>query len=121
MCKQRVNIIDEYDEHDLVELAEKHKCLTIKAKFAGPGKSTICKNMQRLKGQTVWFLVPTNNLGLGCDVESVTVNKLFSIAVNDEKLDKWDHSIFDVIVCDEICFNHTWVWLKIKPSGDRRF
>ena len=50
-------------------------------------------------------MVPTNNLGLECEVESVTVNKFFSIAVNDEKLDKYDHSMFDVIVFDEICFN----------------
>ena len=45
---------------------------------------------------------------------SVTVNKFFSIAVNDEKLDKYDHSMFDVIVFDEICFNNTFVLANIK-------
>ena len=44
----------------------------IKAKFAGAGKSTICKNMERLKGYKVLFVMPTNNLGLECDVESIT-------------------------------------------------
>ena len=85
---KRVNIINEYDENELVELVEKYRCLMIKAKFAGAGKSTICKNMERLKGYKVLFVVPTNNLGLECEVESVTVKKFFSIAVNDEKLDK---------------------------------
>ena len=111
---KRVNIINEYDENRLVELVEKYRCLMIKAKFAGAGKSTICKNMERLKGYKVLFVVPTNNLGLECEVESVTVNKFFGIAVNDEKLDKYDHSMFDVIVFDEICFNNTFVLAKIK-------
>ena len=105
-----VNMTNEYDENELVEFVEKYKCLMIKAKFAGAGNSTICKNMERLKGYKVLFVVPTNNLGLDCEVESVIVN----IAVNHEKLDKYDHSMFDVIVFDEICFNNTFVLAKIK-------
>ena len=42
--------MDEYDEHEVVDLVEKHRVVMIKAKFAGAGKSTICKNMERLKG-----------------------------------------------------------------------
>ena len=109
-----IYVINEYDEDELVELAEKYRCLMIKANFAGAGKSTICKNMERLKGYKVLFVVPTNNLGLECEVECVTVNKSCSIAVNDKKLDKYDHSMFDVIVIDEICFNNTFVLAKIK-------
>ena len=70
---KRINIMDEYDENELVDLVEKHRVVMIKAKFAGAGKSTICKNMERLKGYKVLFVVPTNNLGLECDVESITV------------------------------------------------
>ena len=37
--RERVSIIVEYDENELVEPVEKHRCLIIKAKFAGAGKS----------------------------------------------------------------------------------
>ena len=118
---KRINVMDEYDENELVDLVEKHRVVMIKAKFAGAGKSTICKNMERLKGYKVLFVVPTNNLGLECDVESITVNKFFSIAIGDEQLGKFDFSGFDVIVFDEICFNNSYVLAKIKDFVDQNW
>ena len=106
---KRVNIIDEYDENELIKLVKKHRCLMVKATFAEAGKSTICKSMERPKGYKVLFVLPTKNLGLECDIQSATATRIFSVAVNDEKLDKYDHSMFDVIVFDEICFNNTCV------------
>ena len=118
---KRINVVDEYDENELADLVEKHRVLMIKAKFAGAGKSTICKNMERLKGYKVLFVVPTNNLGLECDVESITINKFFSIAIGDEQLGKFDYSEFDVIVFDEICFNNSYVLAKIKDFVDQNW
>lgn len=74
----------------------------VKAKFAGEGKFTVCKNMDRLKQCNHIFVVPTNNVGLECDVEHVTVNQFFRKAVSEEKLDKYNHAMFDVIVFDDL-------------------
>ena len=48
----------------------------IKARSAGVGRFLlICKNMEKLKGRRVLFVVPTIILTWGVMSESVTVNK----------------------------------------------
>ena len=76
----------------------------IRAKYAGSGKSYICEKMADM-GMSVLFVCPTNKLVQKYGKEAITVNKFFSIAVGDEKLEKIDYSGYDVIVFDEIYFN----------------
>ena len=55
---KRVNIINEYDENELVELVEKHRCLTIKARFAGAGSPPSARTWRdsRIIKCCSWFL-----------------------------------------------------------------
>ena len=104
---------DEYDTKNIIEKVISAKQVMIRAKYAGSGKSYICEKMARM-GMNVLFVCPTNKLVQKYGKEAVTVNKFFSIAVGDEKLEKFDYSGYDVIVFDEIYFNGLRVLNRIR-------
>ena len=108
-----IKIKDEYDTKNIIEKVISAKHVMIRAKYAGPGKSYICEKMARM-GMNVLFVCPTNKLVQKYGKEAVTVNKFFSIAVGDEKLEKFDYSGYDVIVFDEIYFNGLRVLNRIR-------
>ena len=108
-----IKINDEYDTKSIIEKVISAKHVMIRAKYAGSGKSYICEKMARM-GMNVLFVCPTNKLVQKYGTEAVTVNKFFSIAVGDEKLEKFDYSGYDVIVFDEIYFNGLRVLNRIR-------
>ena len=108
-----IKIKDEYDTKNIIEKVISAKHVMIRAKYAGSGKSYICEKMARM-GMNVLFVCPTNKLVQKYGKEAVTVNKFFSIAVGDEKLEKFDYSGYDVIVFDEIYFNGLRVLNRIR-------
>ena len=55
-------------------------------------------------GYNVLFVVPTNDLVNNITCDGVTVNTFFAVGMTeDSKLKKFDSSMYDVIVFDEIC------------------
>ena len=125
-CKQQSKLCDitEYynmtgevkDEWNTDEIIDEHilnnKRLMIRAEFAGSGKSYICKHIQN-RGYKVLFVVHSNELGQQCGCEWATINKFFSISFGDERLTKFDYSVYDVIVFDEIYFHNVGKWALI--------
>ena len=85
----------------------------IRAKYAGSGKSYICEKMADV-GKSFLFVCPTNKLVQKYGREAITVNKFFSIAVGDEKLEKFHFSGYDVIVFNEIYSNGLKILNRIR-------
>ena len=108
-----IEIKDEYDTKNIIANVINAKHVMIRAKYAGSGKSYICEKMADM-GMSVLFVCPTNKLVQKYGREAITVNKFFSIAVGDEKLEKFDYSGYDVIVFDEIYFNGLRVLNRIR-------
>ena len=108
-----IKINDEYDAKNIIEKIISVKHVMIRAKYAVSGKSCICEKMAHM-GMKVLFVCPTNKLVQKYGKEAVTVNKLFSIVVREEKLEKIDYSDYDVIVFDEIYFNGLRVLNRIR-------
>ena len=106
---------DVKDEWNTDEIIDEHilnnKRLLIQAEFAGSGKSYTCKHMNR--NYKVLFVVHSNELGQQCGCEWATINKFFSISFGDERLTKFDYSVYDVIVFDEIYFHNVGKWALI--------
>ena len=107
---------DVKDEWNTDEIIDEHilnnKRLLIQAEFAGSGKSYICKHMNT-RNYKVLFVVHSNELGQQCGCEWATINKFFSISFGDERLTKFDYSVYDVIVFDEIYFHNVGKWALI--------
>ena len=102
---ERLNIEDEWDTETISKQIVESNPVMIKAEYGGSGKSYIAKYFAKL-GKNVLFVVGTNHLGQNCECESATVNKFFSIAIEEgETLPAFDHSAYDVICFDEIYFN----------------
>ena len=75
----------------------------VRADYAGCGKTFACEYMKSL-GHTVLFVVPNNELINNTTCDGVTVNIFFSVGMTEEsKMKKFDSSMYDVIVFDEIC------------------
>ena len=104
---------DVKDEWNTDEIIDEHilnnKRLLIQAEFAGSGKSYICKHMNT-RNYKVLFVVHSNELGQQCGCEWATINKFFSISFGDERLTKFDYSVYDVIVFDEIYSHNVGKW-----------
>ena len=76
----------------------------VRADLPGCGKSYACEYMTNC--YKVLFICPTNELTQNYSTEGVTLNRFFGISMNDEEtMDKFDHSSYDVIVFDEIYFS----------------
>ena len=102
---ERLTIEDEWDTETISKQIVESNPVMIKAEYGGSGKSYIAKYFAKL-GKKVLFVVGTNHLGQNCECESATVNKFFSIAIEEgETLPAFDHSAYDVICFDEIYFN----------------
>ena len=73
----------------MAKLTTSAKQVMIRAKYAWSGKSYVCERLAVI-GMRVLFVCPTNKLLVvqTCGTEASTVNN-FSIAVGDEKLEKW--------------------------------
>ena len=105
LINERLNIEDEWDTDKISKQIVESNPVMIKAEYGGSGKSYIAKYFAKL-GKKVLFVVGTNHLGQNCECESATVNKFFSIAIEEgETLPAFDHSAYDVICFDEIYFN----------------
>ena len=107
---------DVKDEWNTDEIIDEHilnsKRLMIRAEFAGSGKSSICKHL-KTRNYRVLFVVHSNELGQQCGCEWTTINKFFGISFGDERLTKFDYSVYDVIVFDEIYFHNVGKWALI--------
>ena len=107
---------DVKDEWNTDEIIDEHilnsKRLMIRAEFAGSGKSYICKHL-KTRNYRVLFVVHSNELGQQCGCEWTTINKFFGISFGDERLTKFDYSVYDVIVFDEIYFHNVGKWALI--------
>ena len=69
----------------------------------------------KARGHNVLFVCPTNKLAQNDESGAVTMNKLFSIAVDhDVMMSKFDSSSYDVIVFDEIYLSCIKKFAKIK-------
>ena len=102
---EKLNIEDEWDTETISKQIVESNPVMIKAEYGGSGKSYIAKYFAKL-GKHVLFVVGTNHLGQNCECASATVNKFFSIAIEEgETLPAFDHSAYDVICFDEIYFN----------------
>ena len=110
---KKIDIQDEYDTTKIIEKIFSVKHVMIRAKYAGSGKSFICEKIRDL-GLKVLFVCPTNKLVQKYGKDATTINKFFSIAVGDEKLEKFDYSNYDCIVFDEIYFNGLRALNKIR-------
>ena len=111
---ERLPTPDEYDTQSICEnIVECGGCV-IKGAVPGTGKSYIGEYFRKL-GYKVLFVVPPNNLGQNCDCYDITVNKFFSIAINeDERLPAFNFSPYDAIVFDEIYFNPLPIYARIN-------
>ena len=109
----KIDIQDEYDTTKIIENMFSVKHVMIRAKYAGSGKSFICEKIRDL-GLKVPFVCPTNKLVRKSGKDATTINKFFSVAVGDEKFEKFDYSNYDCIVFDEIYFNGLRALNKIR-------
>ena len=108
-----ISIEDEYNTETICKQIIKNNPVMIKAEYGGSGKSYIAKYFTKL-GKNVLFVVGTNHLGQNCECDSATVNKFFSIAVDEgEALPTFDYSSYDVTCFDEIYFNPPRILSKI--------
>ena len=117
---ENIPIDDEWDTQSICErIIKVNEPVIIKAKYAGSGKSYIGEYFAQMN-KNVLFVMP-NNRQLQeklCDgLEATTFNKFFSIAVDDEekgKMPKFDYSMFDVIVFDEVFMVNTYTKNRIR-------
>ena len=120
MKNETISIDDEWDTRSICEkILKANAPVIIKAKYAGSGKSYIGEYFAQMNKQ-VLFVMP-NNRQLQeklCDgLEATTYNKFFSIAVDsdeDGKLPKFDYSMYDVIVFDEVFMVNIYTKNRIR-------
>ena len=120
MKNDTISIDDEWDTRSICEkILKVNAPVIIKAKYAGSGKSYIGEYFAQMNKQ-VLFVMP-NNRQLQeklCDgLEATTYNKFFSIAVDsdeDGKLPKFDYSMYDVIVFDEVFMVNIYTKNRIR-------
>ena len=111
---------DEYDTIYMCKLFEQYKRVMVRAEYAGCGKSYACKEMEKL-GHKVLFVCPTNKLAQNNKEHGVTLNKFFSVGMKDnEVIAKFDDSIYDVIVFDEIYFADIQMLTRIKKYSETK-
>ena len=120
MKNETIPIEDEWDTKSICEkILTANAPVIIKAKYAGSGKSYIGEYFAQMNNQ-VLFVMP-NNRQLQeklCDgLEATTYNKFFSIAVDEEEkgnMPKFDYSMYDVIVFDEVFMVNIFAKNKIR-------
>ena len=111
-----INIEDEWETKTICEKILTRSPVIIRGKYPGTGKSYIGEYFQKM-GKNVLFVVPTNRLLQEKEVKATTYNKFFSIAVHEdvgEKMPRFDHSPFNVIVFDEIYMSNLYVLNKVR-------
>jgi hypothetical protein len=108
---------EEWETDKLCNIFEEKKRVVIRAEYAGCGKSYACEHMQQ-RGHNVLFVCPTNVLAKKYDNDistGITINKFFSIGMTeDSKLKRFDDSLYDTIVFDEIYFHDVRKLARIK-------
>ena len=109
-----IAIKDEYDMDTICKHFEEKRRVMIRAEFAGCGKSYACKQMEA-RGHNVLFVCPTNKLASNYGESGCTINRFFSIGMTeDSKMARFDDSIYDTIVFDEIFFSSVRKLARIK-------
>ena len=114
-----LTIAEEYDVDKICDIFEEKGRVVVRAKFAGSGKSHACKNMQK-RGHKVLFVCPTNVLCQSIQeeddgIEAVTANHFFGVGITeDSKTKRFDSSMYNVIVFDEIFLMDTRKLARIK-------
>ena len=117
---KHLDVPDEYDTIYMCKLFEQYKRVMVRAEYAGCGKSYACKEMEKL-GHKVLFVCPTNKLAQNNKEHGVTLNKFFSVGMKDnEVIAKFDDSIYDVIVFDEIYFADIQMLTRIKKYSETK-
>ena len=117
---KHLDVPDEYDTIYMCKLFEQYKRVMVRAEYAGCGKSYACKEMEKL-GHKVLFVCPTNKLAQNNKEHGVTLNKFFSVGMkDDEVIAKFDDSIYDVIVFDEIYFADIQMLTRIKKYSETK-
>ena len=90
----------------------------VRVEYAGCGKSYACKEMEKL-GHKVLFVCPTNKLAQNSKNNGVTLNKFFSVGMEEDGIvAKFDDTIYDVIVFDEIYFVDIHMLSRIKKYSE---
>ena len=106
--------MNEWDTESIAKQIEVQNPVAIRAKLAGSGKSYIAKYLSKL-GYKVLLVAPTNKLSQDIDDEATTSIKFFSIPVEGgERLPRFDHSGYNLIVFDEINLNGLYILNRIK-------
>ena len=118
-------IKDEYNTNEILNIM-KEKNLFVKGSLPGVGKTTACKNNEK-----VFFVSPYNKLcqELKKDgVDAITLNKLLAIGVDDNDqiitMKKYDVSPYKTIVFNEILlYNPRQLYLikMFMDNNDKRF
>lgn len=118
-------IKDEYNTNEILNIM-KEKNIFVKGSLPGVGKTTACKNNEK-----VFFVSPYNKLcqELKKDgVDAITLNKLLAIGVDDNdqiiKMKKYDVSPYKTIVFNEILlYNPRQLYLikMFMDNNDKRF
>ena len=104
---------NEWDALEICKMILPYRTCLIRAKFAGSGKSHICKQFEKLGYKTL-FVVPQNMLTQEIESFAITLNKFFSIPVHKgDELPIFDHSKYPVIVFDEIYMANPYIQHKI--------
>lgn len=115
---ERVHIKDEYDTDELCRVFEKYKRVVVRGSMPGCGKSYACEKMKE-RGHKVLFVCPTNKLVQKYGCEGITMNRFFSMGVDqDTVMSKFDSSDYDVIVFDEVYLSCIKKLTKIKQYCD---
>ena len=107
---------DEWKTDEMLDHFERERRVMVRAEYAGCGKSFACKAMEK-RGHKVLFVCPTNKLAQNNKDSGVTLNTFFGVGMSDDatqKMAKFDDSIYDVIVFDEIYFANIRMLTKIK-------
>ena len=109
-----ITLQDEYDMDTICRHFEEKKRIMIRAEYAGCGKSYACKQMEQ-RGHKVLFVCPTNKLASNYGENGCTINRFFSIGMTEEsKMARFDDSVYDTIVFDEIFFSSVRKLARIK-------
>jgi len=117
---QDLAVSNEWDVGEMCDHFEQRKRVMIRAEFAGCGKSYACKAMET-RGHKVLFVCPTNKLAQNNGENGVTLNTFFAVGMTDDatqRMSKFDDSLYDVIVFDEIYFANIQMLAKIKRYSE---
>ena len=82
-----LTVTDEWNTDEMLDHFEQQKRVMVRAEFAGCGKSSACKAMEK-RGHKVLFVRQTNKLAQNNNENGVTLNTCFGVGTTEDATQK---------------------------------